>query len=73
MTVLRMIRDMGVCSHVCKGGYTREQRVTWVRECERRSVASMFAIMYTLLVEVERHDRIQFLYVGVLYIGYYNI
>ena len=55
-----------------KGGHTREQKVTQVRECDRRSVANMFAIVYTLLVAVERHDHIQFSF-GSADIGYYNM
>ena len=31
---------------VNKSGYTREQKVTWVRECDMRSVANMFAVVY---------------------------
>ena len=44
------------------------------RECDRRSVASMGVIVYTLLVAVEKHNRIQFsLHMRVLYIEYYNM
>ena len=42
-----------------KGGYTWEQKVAGIREYDRRSVANMFAIVYTLFVAVERHERIQ--------------
>ena len=34
---------------------------------------SMFVIVYILLVTIEGHERIQFSYVVVLYIGYYNM